>query len=272
MAWIEAHQQLRDHPKITRLGRLLDVPRTSATGHMMFLWWWALDHAEDGDLSDYDALDIADAAGFEGDAETFVDALLACGPGDRHGFVCRNDGRLVLHDWWDYAGKLVDRRVKDRERKRAQRESSNGRPADVHRTSADIARRPIGTQHNTTEPLPMTTDESVVAPNAAEQEFEDTFWPTYPRGRAGKPGGDGSKAKAKAKWLRMTNDQRAIALVAVANYADYLQRSSDAPHAAHATTWLNEERWDTWAEPAVIDAAREREERRKRSVGTGGVA
>jgi hypothetical protein len=135
MAWIESHQTLRDHPKLARLARLLDVHRTSAAGLLHFLWWWALDHAEDGDLTDFDALDLALAAGWEGDPDTFVKALEDCGPGQRDGFIANVDGRRVLHDWHDYAGKLVDRRVKDRERKKAQREKSDDGPPDVQRTS-----------------------------------------------------------------------------------------------------------------------------------------
>lgn len=121
MAWIESHQELRDHPKVARLGRLLDVHRTSAIGMLHLLWWWALDHAEDGDVTDFDAMDLALAADWEGDPEVLVKALLECGPGRREGFLAENEGRLVLHDWWQYAGKLVARRRIDRDRKRESR-------------------------------------------------------------------------------------------------------------------------------------------------------
>jgi hypothetical protein len=151
MAWIESHQTLREHPKLLRLSRLLDIHRTSAAGLLHFLWWWALDHAEDGDITDYDPVDIALAAGWEGDPDVLMRALVDCGPGGKDGFIAVEGERLVLHDWWDYAGKLVDRRVKDRERKKAQREapvtSPVSRPQEFQRTSAGSL-----TVQNSTQP------------------------------------------------------------------------------------------------------------------------
>lgn len=157
MAWIESHQELRDHPKVARLARLLEVDRATAIGMLHLLWWWALDHAESGDLGEYDAVDIADACLWEGPAETLVKALLDCGPGTREGFIEEVEGRWVLHNWWQYAGKLVARRRQDRERKQAGRQAllvgsppdelgtSNGRPPDGAQTA-------YVTEQNRTEP------------------------------------------------------------------------------------------------------------------------
>jgi len=75
------------------------------------------------------------------------------------------------------------------------------------------------------------------------------FWAAYPRGAAGKPGGDGPKKTAQRAWRRLTADERTAATEAVANYAAHVD-SPDGPKAAHATTWLNQERWDQWATPA----------------------
>lgn len=155
MAWIESHQTLRDHPKVARLARLLDEPQPHVIGHLHFLWWWALDHAEDGDVSDFDAMDLADAAGWAGDPEVFVKALIECGPGRRDGLLVQDGSRLLLHDWWDYAGKLVSRRKADRERKAKER----GTPSDlpVQRTSdghdTESAVTPYVTEQNRTEPI-----------------------------------------------------------------------------------------------------------------------
>lgn len=161
MAWIESHQELRDHPKVVRLARLLDVHRTSAVGMLHFLWWWALDHAEDGDLSDYEASDLAAACDWQGDPEVLVKALRDCGPGSREGFLAVEGDRLVLHDWWQYAGKLVERRRADRDRKRAGR---NADPPEVPKTSTgrppDIAETAYVTVPNPTQPnLPAPPEE-----------------------------------------------------------------------------------------------------------------
>lgn len=79
-------------------------------------------------------------------------------------------------------------------------------------------------------------------------EFE-RFWQAYPRGQAGKPGGDGAKKPALLKWRRMTKQERGASLRAVGNYRDHIEKP-DSPHAAHAITWLNQERWEVWQEPA----------------------
>lgn len=79
-------------------------------------------------------------------------------------------------------------------------------------------------------------------------EFE-RFWQAYPKGQAGKPGGDGPKKPARSKWRKLTKAQREAALVGVENYRKHVEKP-DSPFAAHATTWLNQERWEQWQEPA----------------------
>jgi len=111
VAWIESHQEIGQHPKTKRAARALQVSVPQVVGHLHLLWHWALDFAEDGELGDFDQEEIADAALWEGDPETFVDALIGCGVGDRVGYLDRDElGRLVLHDWYDYAGRLVEQR------------------------------------------------------------------------------------------------------------------------------------------------------------------
>lgn len=82
------------------------------------LWWWSLKYAGDGDLSRYNARQIAVGSEWEGDEKTFLDALIQAG------FVDDTDGKLSLHDWYDYAGKLIERRRLDRERKRQARDAA----------------------------------------------------------------------------------------------------------------------------------------------------
>jgi len=129
MAWIEPHQELRDHPKRKRLSRLLNISRRETIGLLHEVWWWAYDYAPEGDLSAFGDEDIADAVDWEGDAGELVAALV------QSGFI--NDDRQI-HDWEDFAQKWIERRAADRERKRAKRrtpeavqEMSAGLPADV---------------------------------------------------------------------------------------------------------------------------------------------
>jgi hypothetical protein len=160
MAWIESHQELARHPKTRKLARKLDISIPAAVGHLHFVWWWAMDYAEDGDLSRYEAADVAEAAMWEGDPDQFIIALTEAG-------FLEDDG--TIHDWWEYAGRLIDTRRKDAERKRRSRGSqlevvrtSGGHPADGGRT-ADV---PNPTQPNRTEPDRTEPERGAVAPEA----------------------------------------------------------------------------------------------------------
>ena len=118
MAYIEAHGELREHPKTKRLKRLLGCSLVAAIGHLNCLWWWVMDYAPKGDLTHFDAADIADGAEWEGDPEAFVQALIDCGVGGGAGFLEECGGRLVIHDWYQYGGKLVVKRFVDAFRNR----------------------------------------------------------------------------------------------------------------------------------------------------------
>ncbi len=141
MAWIESHQELRNHPKVSRLSRILSIPKVQAIGHLHALWWWAMDYSPDGLTSDWTPEDIADGAMWDGDAERFHEALISSRWIDADG---------MLHDWGDYAGKILDKRATDRERKRL----SRGRPPDV-RVTAQVPNLTIPKQQNLTEQTPV---------------------------------------------------------------------------------------------------------------------
>lgn len=114
--WIESHQQLANHPKLKRLARLLGVSKQAAIGFLHLLWWWALDYAPQGQIiPPFDAEDVADAVEFDGDPGDIVSALVGAG------FLDRDGDTLTIHDWYDYAGKLLDKRESDRARKAEQR-------------------------------------------------------------------------------------------------------------------------------------------------------
>lgn len=135
MAWIESHQGLRGHPKTKKLVRRLKSSAAIIVGHLHFIWWWALDFAQDGEITQFDPEDIADACDWSGDPEEFFNALVDAG------FIDKVEHRYFLHDWYDYAGKLIELRKKDAERKRNSRgkeKKSEGSPEDVQRTSEGV--------------------------------------------------------------------------------------------------------------------------------------
>jgi hypothetical protein len=116
--WLESHAELRDHPKTAALRRRLGITRPAAIGHLHLLWWWAMTYAVDGDLSGYDADVIADAADWMDDPGVFLRALVAAG------FL---DDDLRIHDWDDYAGRLIERREANAERMRQARDERRAR-------------------------------------------------------------------------------------------------------------------------------------------------
>ena len=135
MAWIELHQSLTTHKKTRRLARKLGlgvpegIPQT--IGHLCLFWLWCVDGTEDGSLADLDAQDIADAAGWTGEPEVFLEAMTEAG------FIEKKDGgRLEIHDWNDYIGKLIksreESREKERLRKQKYRQQRKAEPAEEY--------------------------------------------------------------------------------------------------------------------------------------------
>lgn len=159
MAWIESHQELARHPKTRRLARLAACSVPQAVGHLHLLWWWALDYAEDGDLSRYEPADVEDAMLWESEAGELYLAL------QQAGFI---DAEHRIHDWRDYAGRLVEKREKNAERMRearAHRQHTPDPPVDptpgpraehVQRTNGARAGATVQntTVQNTTRPDP----------------------------------------------------------------------------------------------------------------------
>lgn len=157
MAWLEVHQALRDHRKTWALAAELDMPEAHVSGHLIYLWLWGLDNAQEGKLPANVRL-IERAAGWVGESGVFVRALMSTGFIDES-----DDGSLYLHDWDIYAGKLISKRMADAQRKRDERRSAS-RPTDIHRTSDGHLSDGAGTNQQTnqhTEPnQPVHTSQS----------------------------------------------------------------------------------------------------------------
>jgi hypothetical protein len=196
MLYIQVDVTLIDHPKIKKLARLLSVPRMTAVGHLVALWSWATQYAPDGDLTNYreEPGGIADGAQWDGDAAFFVGALINAKVGNGHGFLEDGiDGSLLIHDWDQYFGKVVERRAADAERQRLKREAdrmrlawqadqlrmsqdaqedvrvtSNGHPMDSARiSSVNVAYRSVA--------QPSVTEPSVAQPVHAQTASAPTF-------------------------------------------------------------------------------------------------
>lgn len=142
MAYVEAHASLREHPKMKRLIRTLGISRVQAIGHLMCLWWWCQEYAEDGDLSRYSDDDIADAAEWTGESQKFVDALETCGAKNGVGFLVRGeDSSLFINDWEEYGGKISIQRKQARERMRNKRNRDKDVTRNLRVTESDVTRK-----------------------------------------------------------------------------------------------------------------------------------
>lgn len=246
MAWIESHQEVGRHPKTKKLARLLGVSLPAVVGHLHYLWWWALDFAQDGVLDKYDAEDIADAMQWEGDADQLVEALLSSG------YIDDTDDGLVVHDWAEYAGKLLERRAKDRARKRAATEASDS-PQDFRRNSngtdeegeetpsASFVTVPNSTIPNHTlhdRTLPDSTETTSEAQTLQERRFTE-FWQAYP-----KKVGKASCLKAWKK-LKPTTElfDHIMTSLGSQKHSEQWQREGGR-FIPNPLTWLNQGRWD----------------------------
>lgn len=111
--WFSAYDTLARHPKTLKLARLLSADRRYAVGLLYDLFSWGLYAAKkDGTLSGLQADDISAALDWQKKTDV-VSALIESGYLERHG------DEYKIHDWYDYAGKLADRRESDKARKAA---------------------------------------------------------------------------------------------------------------------------------------------------------
>lgn len=161
MAWIESHQALGHHPKTIALAEELHCSLATAVGYLHYLWWWALDYAQDGVVRTRAQAPASRASQWRGKPEVFWQALVATGFADVVDQECQT---MAIHDWSEYAGRLIVVRNKDAERKREWRRST-GRPGPATRTSASRPAyttnptQPTGpNQPDTTQPDPTQPD------------------------------------------------------------------------------------------------------------------
>lgn len=149
--WIESHQTLARHPKMFALCEELKIIPAQAIGHLHLFWYWCLDYAKQGDLTPFSDAAIARAADWPGDPAAFVQALV------KAGFV---DETREVHDWYDYAGKLIEKRESERLRLRRLRKDakkrglSGVRPPPVR--STDGVRTPLTNPTNQPNQPPIS--------------------------------------------------------------------------------------------------------------------
>jgi hypothetical protein len=125
---VRLFESFLNHKKLIKTSRRLGVNIVQTRGHLITLWLNVLQHYPDGVLNDCDAEDIAIYSEWDGDSETFLNALLSQKlldespgqPGSDQETTC-----YVIHDWDDHCGlkEIKEQRRKEREKKRKQRQN-----------------------------------------------------------------------------------------------------------------------------------------------------
>jgi hypothetical protein len=107
MAWIKIYQTLINHPKLFKLAELLNKDIHYTCGILVFLWCWALDYADDGDLSKYSENQIYNALREKKEnTPNILKSLIEAG------FL---DDNMKIHNWLDYAGEFLRGRYKQKQ-------------------------------------------------------------------------------------------------------------------------------------------------------------
>jgi hypothetical protein len=177
MAWIEVHQTLPTHRKTIEAAAILDITPVQVVGHLVCLWLWALDNAPEGVMyTSRNALRnkmVANVSQWGGDPDLFVEALTEAG------FLNELDDALELHDWYDYAGKLMETRKANRERQRRYRESKKQQEANVER-NANVTRDVTVTKserHAPTVPNRTVPNSTIDSKDNVAKKFDDDSIP-----------------------------------------------------------------------------------------------
>lgn len=255
MAWIELHQSLPTHRKLGKLKRLLKIKTPQAVGHLAMLWLWCIDNAPDGNLSGIDAEDIAEAAEWPKDAGIFLRAMTESK---------LIDEEMRIHDWDDYAGRLLEqrneKRQKDRERQaryRARKEQEAQTDKSV--SHADVT-RDKSVSHADVTPLPNPTVPNPTIPNLtgqdgipplppasggrgdgenAESRF-DAFWRLYPKKQG--------KGEALKVWKRIKPDKALFERIMASIHENIARnqqwQQNGGQYIPNPATWLNQTRWE----------------------------
>ncbi|GHV28982.1 hypothetical protein FACS1894167_07370 [Synergistales bacterium] len=189
--WVQVQCGLRRHRKLKRLARRLDIDELLAYAHVIALWSSVTEQAPDGNLSKFFPEEIAEEAGWRGNPEEFVEAMIESGFLDKSA-----DGGLSVHDWNEYTGGMLEAYNNRREankaraktcRERKQSVASCGRNGDVTVTQHDGNARV--TPLSTVPTVPDSTVPDLTVPNLTLEDMysaDEADLPARTRSRARK--------------------------------------------------------------------------------------
>jgi hypothetical protein len=194
--WIQVEQSLVTHRKTLRLAKLLHLDNYAVVGRLVALWCWALDNAEDGDLGDLAPDELAVVMGWMGDPDELLASLVASG------FVQAQGGTYHIHDWEEYAGRLLDQRRANAAKQKAWRErhAPQTPPSPPTGNVTDTSPSPLPSRNglpNHTIPNQIHTERETAASGAAAPEPR-----THPSASVRAPIPAGKPPKARITPIR----------------------------------------------------------------------
>ena len=137
MAWIESHQNIKEHKKTYLLMAALGCSKRDAIAIVHMIWWWCLDNALEGRI-EVPPIALKAATEWEADAEILINGLITSGWLERHA-----EGGFVVHDWHHYCGSLVEKRLERKEFREkkagAKRRPNIARSGDKNRPTVSVS-------------------------------------------------------------------------------------------------------------------------------------
>ena len=253
MAWIQVHQQLKDHRKLLAAADELEIEPAHMLGLLISFWLWALDNTPSGSLEGISNRMIARAAQWDGNPDELVEVLKNSGLLDEE-----TAGKLEIHDWYEYTGKLIDQREAEKNRSRRRRAAAAAAPPPEPQTTAGQTedapqgnRKKTAGRVNQSRPDQSKADQSKPdqgdqPPNPQTEAKADAqtrrfaeFWKAYPK----KVG----KKAAEKSWQKLKPDaelfERIMQAVTAAKGSDQWNRENGR-FIPNPSTWINQGRWD----------------------------
>lgn len=102
MAWIKSHLSLERHPKLVELRVKMRWSKNETVGFLHRLWWTVLEYSPQGEISALSAEVMSEMLTV--DLETIRKVLAAM---QDIGWIDEHEGKLYIHDWWDYTGQYL---------------------------------------------------------------------------------------------------------------------------------------------------------------------
>ena len=144
----------------------MGITRAQAMGHLVMLWLWGIDNTDDyGIIQDADYDDIAIACDYHDDSQLIVNSLIEAGFLEKD----EKDGKLFIHDFEDYIGRLKEQKKRHREAQKRysdkSKSNSNDGQADSQGDDHAIANLTVP---YLTVPSPISKDIIILCPDESD--------------------------------------------------------------------------------------------------------